>query len=46
MKYLIVLNLSKDEIKSLPKTNLVEKILSEYIGKKVMELEIKKSGIP
>ncbi len=45
MKYLNRLKLSQDEIKSLPKTNLVEKILSEYIGRKVMALEIKQSGI-
>ena len=45
MRYLDRLNLSKNEIKSLPKTNLTEKILSEYIGKKVMALEIKKEGI-
>ena len=45
VRYLNRLNLSKDEIKNLPNTNLTEKILSEYIGKKVMALEIKKEGI-
>ena len=33
-------NLNEKQIKDIPKTDLVEKILSEYIGKKVMELEI------
>ena len=42
VNYLSRLNLNADQIKDLPKTDLVEKILSEYIGKKVMELEIKK----
>ena len=45
VNYLNRLNLNKDQIESLPKTNLVEKVLSEYIGKKVMSLEIEKSGI-
>ena len=40
--YLRRLNLNKDQIKNLPKTDLIEKILSEYIGKKVMILEIEK----
>ena len=43
--YLRRLNLSEDQIKSLPKTDLIEKILSDYIGKKVMRLEIEKLGI-
>ena len=43
--YLRRLNLTEDQIKNLPKTDLIEKILSEYIGKKVMSLEIKKLGI-
>ncbi len=43
--YLRRLNLSEDEIKNLPKTDLIEKILSEYIGKKVMSLEIAKLNI-
>ena len=38
-------NLSEKQIKDLPKTDLVEKILSEYIGKKVMALEIEELGI-
>ena len=43
--YLRRLNLNEEQIKSLPKTDLVEKILSEYIGKKVMSLEIEKLKI-
>ncbi len=43
--YLRRLNLSEEQVKELPKTDLIEKILSDYIGKKVMELEIKKLGI-
>ena len=39
------LNLNKEQIKNLPNTNLVEKILSEYIGRKVMTLEIENIGI-
>ena len=45
MNYLNRLNLNEQELKNLPKTDLVEKILSEYIGRKVMALEIEKSGI-
>ena len=45
VEYLRRLNLNEEQIKNLPKTDLIEKILSEYIGKKVMELEIKKLGI-
>ena len=45
VEYLRRLNLSENQIKNLPKTDLIEKILSEYIGKRVMSLEIKKLGI-
>jgi len=45
MNYLNRLNLNEEQIKSLPKTDLVEKVLSEYIGRKVMALEIERSGI-
>jgi peptidyl-prolyl cis-trans isomerase D len=45
VNYLNRLNLNEEQIKNLTKTNLIEKILSEYIGKKVMSLEIEKSGI-
>ena len=38
-------NLDEKQIKDLPKSDLVEKILSEYIGKKVMALEIQELGI-
>ena len=43
--YLRRLNLNEKQIKNLPKTDLIEKILSEYIGKKVMALEISQLGI-
>ena len=45
MNYLNKLKLNDEQIKNLPKTNLVEEILSQYIGKKVMSLEIEKLGI-
>ncbi len=45
VEYLRRLNLNEQQIKNLPKTDLIEKILSEYIGKKVMDLEIKKLRI-
>ena len=45
VNYLNRLNLNKDQIKNLSKTNLVEQILSEYIGRKVMSLEIEELGI-
>ena len=45
VNYINRLNLDEIQIKSLPKTNLIEKILSEYIGRKVMSLEIERLGI-
>ena len=45
VEYIQRLNLSDEQIKNLPKTDLIEKILSEYIGKKVMALEIEKLKI-
>ncbi|MDA8688139.1 SurA N-terminal domain-containing protein [Candidatus Pelagibacter bacterium] len=45
MSYLRQINLNEDQIKSLPKTDLVEQILSQYIGRKVMSLEIEKFGV-
>ena len=45
VEYLRRLNLNEDQIENLPKTDLIEKILSEYIGKRVMDLEIEKLGI-
>ena len=43
--YLRRLNLNQKQIENLPKTDLIEKILSEYIGKRVMNLEIERLGI-
>ncbi len=45
MDYLNRLKLNKEEISSLKESDLIEKILSEYIGRKVMALEIEQSGI-
>ena len=45
INYLRQINLNEEQIKSLPKTNLVEQILSQYIGRKVMSLEIEKNGV-
>ncbi len=41
VRYVNRLNLSNDQIKNLPNSGLIEKILSEFIGRKVMDLEIK-----
>ena len=43
--YINRLNLQEEQIKNLSRTDLVEQILSDYIGKKVMSLEIEKLGI-
>ena len=45
VNYVNRLNLNEEQIKNLPKTDLIEQILSEYIGRKVMALEIEKIGI-
>ena len=45
VNYVNRLNLNKEQIKNLPKTDLLEKILSEFIGRKVMSFEIEKLGI-
>ena len=45
MNYLRQINLNADQIKNLPNTDLVEQILSQYIGRKVMALEIEKTGV-
>ena len=45
INYLNRLNLNEEQIKNLPKTDLIEQILTEYIGKKVMVLEIQDLGI-
>ena len=39
------LNLKDEQIKNLSKTDLIEQILSDYIGRKVMEYEIKELNI-
>ncbi len=43
--YLNRLNLNEEQVKSLPTTNLINQILAEYIGRKVMALEIEKMNI-
>ena len=40
VKYLNILNLSDQERNNLPNTDLIDKILSDYIGKKVLLLEL------
>ena len=40
VNYLNILNLSEQERKDLPKTDLIERILSDFIGKKVLLLEL------
>ena len=45
VNYINRLNLKEEQIKNLSKTDLVEQILSDYIGKKVMSLEIEKLGV-
>ncbi len=45
VKYVNRLRLNDDQIKNLPNTDLIEKILAEFIGRKVMDLEIKESGV-
>ena len=45
VNYVNRLNLNEEQVKNLSKTDLIEQILSEYIGRKVMALEIEKIGI-
>jgi len=45
INYLRQINLDEKQVKDLSKTDLVEQILSQYIGRKVMALEIEKMGI-
>lgn len=45
VNYVSRLNLNQDQINNLKKTDLLERILSEYIGRKVMGLEIEKLGV-
>jgi peptidyl-prolyl cis-trans isomerase D len=45
INYINQLNLNEEQIKNLSKKDLVEQILSDYIVKKVMSLEIEKLGV-
>ena len=45
VNYINRLNLKEEQLKNLSKTDLIEQILSDYIGKKVMSIEIEKIGI-
>ena len=45
VNYVNRLQLSKEQIKNMPKTDLLEQILSDFIGKKVMKYEIDKLDI-
>ena len=45
LNYVNRLNLNKEQVKSLSKTDLLEQILSDFIGKKVMKFEIEKLGV-
>ena len=44
-EYVNKLNLSNEQIKSLNKSDLLDKILSAYIGREIITLEIKEKGI-
>ena len=43
VNYVNRLNLNKEQIKNLSKTDLIDQILSEFIGRKVMTFEIEKT---
>ena len=45
INYLNSLNLSKDQIKNIKNSDIVEKVLASYVGRKVLELEIKNLGV-
>ena len=45
VNYIRQINLNEEQIKNLSKTDLVEQILSQYVGRKVMALEIEKNGV-
>ena len=45
VNYINRLNLNEEQVKNLSKTDLVEQILSDYIGKKVISWEIEKLGV-
>ena len=45
INYIRKINLTEQQIKDLPKTDLLKKILTQYVGRKVMGLEIEKIGV-
>ena len=45
INFLNRLNLNDEERKNLKNTNFLERILSEYVGRKIIELEVKEMGI-
>ena len=45
INYLNRLNLSENERKNVKNSDLLEQILSDYIGKKIVDLEVKEIGI-
>ncbi len=45
INYLNRLNLSEEERKSLNTSNLLDKILSDFIGKKIIDLEMEELGV-
>ena len=45
VNYLNSLNLSKEQIKNIKNSDIVEKVLASYVGRKVLELEIKNLGV-
>ena len=45
VEHLSRINLNKEQKKDLSKTDLLDKILADYIGKKIITLEIKDQGI-
>ena len=45
INYLSRLNLSQKEQKDLKSTDLIEKILTDYLGRKIVKMEIKDYGI-
>ena len=45
VSYINRLNLSEQQRESLNKSDLLDKILSDYIGKKIIDLEVENQGI-
>ena len=41
MNYFNRLNLNEEEIKNISKSDILERILSEYVGRKIIDLEVK-----